>query len=98
MSDRASTICAGIVFVGLISAFALPEAISSAPNSDFAIVGPHDEVICAKSKEVCLTALKAIQRGWWTPFNSRDTSLLRCVPKPDCFPPETLCIKGYNCK
>lgn len=94
MTERRDAFLAGIIAVGVVFALAIPdEAISS----DFAIIGPHEEIICAKSHDVCLTALKAIQRGWWTPFDIRDTSMLRCISKPDCFPPSSNCIKGYNC-
>lgn len=102
---RFNSICAGMVIVGLISAAAIPETLApSKPlitridSSSFAITGPHDEVICAKTLETCQTALRAIQSGRWTPFDSYNSSLLRCTPKADCFPPETNCIKGYNCK
>lgn len=97
MTERRDAFLAGLLVLGLVAAIAIPEAAPVSSDSSFAIVGPHEEVICAKSKDVCLTALKAIQKGWWTPFDSRDTSLLRCIPKNDCFPSDSLCIKGYNC-
>jgi hypothetical protein len=70
---------------------------STNPNMPWAIVDKEtNEVICAKSFEICQAGLDAIKKGFWSPF--RPDAPISCKPKPDCFPPESNCIKGFNCQ
>ncbi len=84
MNHALAVLCLG----GFIAAAAL----DSNQPTDWALVS-GDEIICAKSEQVCRTALNAIARGWWTPFAERPAT---CVPYPNCFPPRENFIKGKD--
>lgn len=53
------------------------------------------EKMCAKSEAVCEDARRAVYKGWLLDIPRGTQSV--CTPRPQCFPPESLCIEGFNC-
>ena len=53
-----------------------------------------DTLICAKSRETCEAARKAIANGYW-PIAPKDT-ITSCTPSPQCFSYDSNTIKGFN--
>lgn len=66
-----------------------------AASSDYVLILPTGERICAKSAETCEVARAAIATGRW-PIVPRGTPT-RCTPAPGCFEPPSNCISGFNC-
>jgi hypothetical protein len=86
----------------LALAFALSCSAVWGEASDWALVLPTGEIICAKEgmpgrppDEPCELARRAIERGWWPVMPSG--SGIRCERHPDCFDQRSLCIEGYSC-
>ncbi len=80
--------------MGLALAFVLAGSAVWAEPTDYVLVLPTGERVCAKSAETCVAARRAIERGWWPILPSG--SGIRCEPHPGCFDPASNVIPGFN--
>jgi len=72
--------------------------VAAAGSSDYELVTvpPAPEPICAKSFETCQEAIKAVFK--FGLFRDLEITEAWCLPAPSgCFPPASLCIRGYSC-
>lgn len=70
---------------------------STAGSSDFELITPLSERICAKSHATCEAARAAVAKGWFLGELPRD-AVTECRPAPNCFTERSGCIEGYNCE
>jgi len=87
-----------MTFPPSLFAFSLVTLISASGSGDYELVTvpPAPEPICAKSFATCQEAQKAIHT--FGLFRELGIIFSMCKPHPNCFPPDTLVIKGYNDK
>ena len=87
-----------VAFVTIADRSAHPAAISQ-PRSgegDYVLDIEGVDPICVKTPSDCRTAIEAIRKGFLPSIPPGTPAT--CSPFPHCFPPESNCISGFNCK
>ena len=74
----------------------LVAAASGSGDYELVTIPPAEAPICAKSLATCREAMTAVRD--FGLFADLRIVEMACVPHRACFPPESLCVAGYNCK